>query len=233
MIPLFYLAIGAAFVFSLLVQGWLRSTYAHWSSVRNSLDAPGAHVAKHILEHNGLWEVGLKMQPGALSDHYDPRNKSITLSEKIAREPSIASAAIAAHECGHAIQDKTDYGPMRLRNRMVPVATLGAQYGPWAVVGGWLYGSQMLVQVGFLLYAGALLMHVFNLPVEFDASRRARDELEAMGMNTEEDRRGAKKVLRAAAMTYVAGSATAMFHLVFIVFAFGRSLFRGPATKPG
>lgn len=230
---LFYLAIGAAYVFSLIVKGWLTSTYSHWSRVRNSLDASGTHVAKHILTHNGLLEVRLGIQRGALSDHYDPRDKSVTLSEKIARESSVASAAIAAHECGHALQDKTNYGPMRLRNRLVPVASLGAQYGPWAVVGGWLSGSQTVVQIGFLLYAAALMMHLFNLPVEFDASRRARDELEAMGMDTEEDRLGTKKVLRAAAMTYVSGSATAMFHLVFIFVAFGRSLFRTMLAKPG
>lgn len=232
MINLFYLVVGIAFVFALLVQGWLKSTYARWSKVRNSLNASGATVARHVLDQNELWQVPVGAQSGALTDHYDPRDKSISLSQRIYGEPSIASAAIAAHECGHAIQDKEDYGPMRMRDRAVPLAVMGSRYGPWAVIGGWSFGSAMLVQIGFLLYAGALILQVINLPVEFDASRRARDELEAMGMNTDQDRRGAKKVLRAAAMTYVAGSATAMTHLIFILFAFGRSLFRRTAVLP-
>lgn len=226
MINVFYLVIGIAFAFALLVQGWLKSTYARWSKVRNSLDASGASVARHVLDNNALWQVQVGVQSGALTDHYDPRDKSIALSERIYVEPSIASAAIAAHECGHAIQDKENYGPMRIRDRAVPIAILGSRYGPWAVIGGWFFGAELLIQIGFLLYAGALILQVVNLPVEFDASRRARDELESMGMNTDEDRHGAKKVLRAAAMTYVAGSATAMTHLIFILFAFGRSLLR-------
>lgn len=232
MINVFYLMIGIAFTFALLVQGWLKSTYARWSKVRNSLDASGVIVARHVLDNNDLWQVPINVQVGALTDHYDPRDRSITLSERIYSQPSIASAAIAAHECGHAIQDKEDYGPMRIRDRAVPLAVTGARYGPWAVIGGWSFGSPMLVQIGFFLYAGALILQIVNLPVEFDASRRARDELESMGMKTDQDRHGAKKVLRAAAMTYVAGSATAMTHLIFMLFAFGRSLLRQRTFSP-
>lgn len=232
MIGLFYLVIGALFVASLMIQGWLKTTYSRWSRVRNSLDAPGSLVARQLLDKHGLWKVELGVQRGSLTDHYDPRDKSVALSARIYQEPSVASAAIAAHECGHAIQDATDYGPMRMRDAIVPIAMLGSRFGPWAVVGGWALNTSILVQVGFALYAGALLIHLVNLPVEFDASRRARDELIEMGMDSEEDRRGAKKVLRAAAMTYVAGSATAMTHLIFIVFAFGRAFLGRQSPAP-
>jgi Zn-dependent membrane protease YugP len=222
----FYVVIGIAFLFSWLIQWWLKSTYAKWSAVRNSRSVTGAQVARHLLDENGLGRVPIHPAKGALTDHYDPRNKSVSLSLRIYGEPSIASAAIAAHECGHALQDRDDYGPMRFRERVVPIAQLGAQYGPWGVMGGWMMQSDLLVQIGFVMYAAALGFQILSLPVEFDASARAKDQLEAIGLNSEKDRRGASKVLRAAAMTYVAGSATAMVHLLFILVIAAKSLFR-------
>jgi Zn-dependent membrane protease YugP len=165
------------------------------------------------------------MQRGSLTDHYDPRTKNIALSERIYREPSIASAAIAAHETGHAIQDKVGYGPMRFRSAVIPIVQLGAQYGPYAILGGWLFGFSELVLIGFLMFAGAMLFQLLTLPVEFNASHRALAQLEQMGFESEQDRVGARKVLRAAAMTYVAGAATAMGKLLVILFIAGRSLF--------
>lgn len=232
MIELFYLVVGIGFVLSLVVQGWLRTTYAKWSKVRNSLNLPGAHVARHLLDKNGLPNSTVAMTPGALSDHYDPRTKNISLSQRIYREPSVASAAIAAHETGHAIQDKLGYGPMRLRSAMIPIAQLGAQYGPYAIMGGWLFGSPNIVLIGFMMFAGSFLFQLFTLPVEFNASSRAKDQLEEMGFTTEEDRTGAHKVLRAAAMTYVAGAATAMGKLLVILLFAGRGLFRRFLATP-
>lgn len=229
---LFYLIIGIGFVFSLLVQGWLKQTYARWSKVRNSLNLPGAAVARHLLDQNGMPASQVTMQTGRLTDHYDPRTKTVSLSARIYREPSVASAAIAAHETGHALQDKQKYGPLRLRSALLPVAQLGAEYGPWMAVGGSVLGSALLIQVGFLMFAAALLFQLMSLPIEFDASRRAKDELEQMGFTSAEDREGASRVLRAAAMTYVAGAATAMGHLVFILIFFGRRLFRGSRPMP-
>ena len=232
MIELFYLVVGVGFVFSLLVQGWLKTTYAHWSKVRNSLNVTGSTVARHMLDQNGLWEVTVNPQEGQLTDHYDPRRKTIALSGRIYQEPSVASAAIAAHECGHAIQDKQGYGPMRLRENLLPIAQLGSQYGPWAVVVGLTMASPGIVQVGFLMYAGALVFQLMSLPVEFDASRRARSQLKELGLNSEDDIRGTQKVLRAAAMTYVAGSATAFGHLLLILAVAGRGLFRRFMPSP-
>jgi Zn-dependent membrane protease YugP len=223
-LDLFYIVIGIGFLLSLMVQGWLRMTYGRWSKVRNSLDMPGANVARFLLDKNGMPDRRITMQRGALTDHYDPRNKTVSLSQRIFTEPSVASAAVAAHETGHAIQDKVGYGPMRLRYKLLPIAQLSAQYGPWAIMGGYFFGSSSIILVGFLMFAGALMFQLLTLPIEFDASRRAKDELAAMGFNTIEDREGAKKVLRAAAMTYVANAATAMGQLLVIMLIFGRSI---------
>lgn len=226
MIDLFYLFVGIGFVLSLIVQGWLRSTYSKWSRVPNSRRVTGFMVARHLLNYKGLAEVDVTMQDGALTDHYDPKGKEVSLSRAIYTEPSVASAAIAAHECGHAIQDQEDYGPMRLRSAFMPVAQLGAQYGPWAVMGGWLFGASTLVLIGFLMFGASLLFQLMSLPIEFDASRRARQLLIDAGLDSEADRVGVKKVLRAAAMTYVAGSATAMGQLGVILLFAGRAFFR-------
>lgn len=232
MIDLFYLVIGIGFVFSLMVQGWLRNTYSKWSRVRNSANLPGAVVARHLLDKNGLAEVQVTIQQGSLTDHYDPRSKTVCLSERIFRDASVASAAVAAHETGHALQDQKGYSLMRLRNALLPLAQLGAQYGPWAVVGGYSFGSAIIVQVGFLIFAASLLFQLLTLPVEFDASRRARLQLEEMGLSSEQDLVGTRKVLRAAAMTYVAGAATAMGQLVVILLFAGRGLLRRLFTSP-
>ena len=226
MINLFYLVVGIGFVASLMVQGWLRTTYGKWAKIRNSLNLPGAHVARYLLDKNGLQNSAVSMQAGNLTDHYDPVTKSISLSQRIYQEPSIASAAIAAHETGHAIQDKEGYGPMRFRHALLPLVQLSQQYGPWAIIGGWMFGFPMLVLIGFLSFAGALVFQIATLPVEFNASKRAKRQLEAMGFTAAEDREGARKVLRAAAMTYVAGAATAMGKLLVILFFAGRGLLR-------
>ncbi|MGI9519833.1 MAG: zinc metallopeptidase [Pirellulaceae bacterium] len=231
-----YLIIGIGWVFSLVVQGWLRNTYRRWSQVRNSLNMPGADVARHLLDKNNMREFRVTMQRGSLTDHYDPRSKTVSLSERIFLEPSVASAAVAAHETGHALQDKTNYSVMRLRHKMLPIAQIGAQYGPWAAIVGWFMGSDTLIQIGFILFAAALLFQILSLPIEFDASRRARRQMADMGLDSESDRVGAHKVLRAAAMTYVANAATAMGQIVFVLVFAGRGLFKKffepPAPSP-
>ena len=201
-------------------------TYARWSRVPNSLNLVGAQVARYLLDANGLRQNPVQMQPGSLTDHYDPRKKTVALSEKIYREPSVASAAIAAHETGHAVQDKTGYSWMRFRYMMSPVVQLGAQYGPYAVSAGFLFGQSELVVIGFVGFAATLLFQILTLPVEFDASRRAKDMLYEMGFTTKQDQEGARRVLRAAAMTYVAGAATAMGKLLVMLLIAGRWLLK-------
>ncbi len=227
-----YLIIGIGWVFSLLVQGWLRNTYARWSKVRNSLNLPGADVARHLLDKNGMRDFHVTMQRGQLTDHYDPRHRNVCLSQRIFLEPSVASAAIAAHETGHALQDKTGYSMMRLRYLVLPMAQIGAQYGPWAAIVGWFMGLESLIAIGFLLFAAALLFQLLSLPIEFDASRRAKQQLVEMGFETEEDQAGARQVLRAAAMTYVANAATALGQILFVLVFAGRGLLK-KFLKPG
>ena len=233
MIDIFYLVIGVGFVFSLIVQGWLKATYSRWSRVPNSLGLSGATVARHLLDKNGLSDVAVEPQRGRLTDHYDPRDRSIALSERNYLEPSIASAAIAAHETGHALQDRDNYGPMRLRERILPLAQMGAQFGPWAAIGGSMMGSPLLIQLGFALFGAALLFQLLTLPLEFNASRRSRHQLFEMGFNDPRDRKGTRKVLLAAAMTYVASAATAMGQLLVVLLIFGRGMFRKIIPTPG
>ncbi|MEM8677808.1 MAG: zinc metallopeptidase [Planctomycetota bacterium] len=226
MVQLSYLLIGLGFLLSLVVQGWLRSTYRRYGRVANSLNLPGARVAALLLDRNDLSHCRLELHPGTLTDHYDPRTKTVRLSERIALEPSVASAAIAAHECGHAIQDATGYGPLRFRSAMLPLAQLGAQYGPWAVMAGYLLAIPTLVHLGFLTFGASLVFQVLSLPVEFNASQRAKRQLQQLVFTATADIEGAERVLRAAAMTYVANAATAMGHMLLVLVIAGRGLFK-------
>ena len=232
MIEILNLIVFVGFLLSLMVQGWLRRTYARWSRVQNSLGMPGVQVARYILDRNELPQIPVAMQRGRLTDHYDPLKDIVRLSEPIYLEPSVASAAVAAHETGHALQDHTEYGPMELRGRLLPIAQVGAQFGPWAAMLGWMMGSSTFLQLGFAMFAAALAFQLLSLPIEFDASRRAKIELEKLGFTSEQDREGARKVLFAAAMTYVAGAATAMGQLLFILVIVGRSFGRWFGRTP-
>ncbi|MEJ2679517.1 MAG: zinc metallopeptidase [Gemmatimonadota bacterium] len=228
----FYLIVGAVFLFTLLVQGTLRRTYAKWSRVRNSAGLPGSRVARTILNANEMRAVRVEPVRGKLSDHYDPRTKVIRLSEPIYERPSVASLAISAHESGHALQDHLHYGPLKLRTAVAPVANFAARFGIPALIGGALLYMIWLVQAGVVAYVGALLMQFLTLPVEFNASRRALSQLEDLALMSESETEGARKVLRAAAMTYVAGVASAAGYIVYLLLAGGRMILRKPPAAP-
>ncbi len=220
----YYVIAGLVFVFSWGVKQKLQSTYKHWSQVRNATDRPGAEIARIILDANRLQSVPVNAVPGKLTDHYDPRSKQLSLARENYVDPSVAAMAIAAHECGHALQDADDYRPMELRSAMVPIANAGARFGmPVAIVGS-IMGSAMLVQIGILGYVGAILLTFLTLPVEFNASKRALAQLEGLDLVSVEGLKGTQQVLRAAAMTYVAGVASSAGYLVYLVFVFGGSL---------
>ncbi len=228
----FYLIVGAVFLFSLLVQGTLKRTYAKWSQVRNSSDLPGSQVARRILDANAMRQVGVEMVRGKLSDHYDPRTKVIRLSQPIFAVPSVAALAISAHESGHAIQDHERYGALKFRTAVAPLASFAGRFGIPALIAGSLFDVLWLVQAGVVAYVGALLMQFLTLPVEFNASKRALAQLESLQLMSDREREGAEKVLRAAAMTYVAGVASAAGYIVYLLLAGGRMLFRGPPPAP-
>lgn len=210
----------ATLVLTMGVQWWLRSTYGRWERVANASGLTGADTARAILRANGLHDVKVEAVPGQLSDHYDPRTKTVRLSEAHFRVPSVAGAAVAAHEVGHALQHAKAYAPLQLRSSLVPVARIGQNFGPWIVIGGFMLGVAGMVEVGIALFGAAVLFQLVTLPVEFDASRRAVVEMERLGLATSADVGGSKQVLNAAALTYVAAAAASVAYLMYYVMMF-------------
>ena len=227
-----YVIAGVTWLFSFYVKRRMTGAYQKWGNVRNASNATGAQTAATILQANDLRQVRLTQVPGELSDHYDPRSKTIRLSQTVYGVPSVAAMAIGAHETGHAIQDGVSYGAFRLRERLVPLAALGARFGLPAAVAGLFLGAPLYVHIGVLTYLGALIFQVATLPVEFDASKRALRQLERLNLVDAKDQEGASEMLKAAALTYVAGVASSAGYLVFLVLIGGRWLFPKPAAKP-
>jgi Zn-dependent membrane protease YugP len=176
--------------------------------------------------------VGVQEVTGKLSDHYDPRSKVIRLSSSVYGVPSVAALAISAHESGHAIQDHQHYGPLKFRTAVAPLASLAGRFGIPAAILGSFIGSSGLIQMGVLAYVGALLLQFLTLPVEFNASKRAIAQLERLRLVSDEEKEGARKVLRAAAMTYVAGVASAAGYIIYLAIVGGRWLLRKPPAPP-
>lgn len=228
----FYLLAGITWLFSHYVKRRLTKAYGKWGSIPNAVGATGAQAAHAVLSAHDLRRVLLQPVRGELSDHYDPKSKTIRLSETVYGVRSVAAMAIAAHETGHALQDADGYGPFRIRTRLVPLAQLGARFGLPAAVMGLLMAAPLYVQIGVLTYLGALLFQFATLPVEFNASKRALEQLESLGLVDQHDQKGARDVLKAAALTYVAGVASSAGYLVFLLLIGGRWLLRRP-RPPG
>ena len=205
-----------------LVRWWMTKTYSRWKQVPNAIAANGHTVARHILDNNGLQNVQLEVSAGQLSDHYIPSQKRLRLSQAINNESSVASIAVAAHECGHALQDATGYKPLKLKAVLMPIAALGNQAGLIMALGGGFMGSHSLVNTGMLLICGGILMQLLTLPIEFDASKRALKELTRLRLVDDKDYDGAKSMLFAAALTYVASAASSMAFLLLIASRFIR-----------
>ena len=208
-----------AFLASLAVSGWLRSTYSKWSKVQNAAGLTGAEVARTILQANGIDNVQVEAVKGQLSDHYDPTKRVVRLSEDNYRRASVAGMAVAAHEVGHAIQHARAYAPLQWRSALAPVANIGSQFGMYAAFFGLVIGATGLLQIGIILFSAAVLFQLITLPVEFDASRRALVQLRELDIVTPKDQSGARSVLSAAAMTYVAAAATSIAYLLYFILA--------------
>jgi uncharacterized protein len=229
----FYVVMGVTYLFSLVVRRRLNLTYSKYSRVPNRAGFSGGQVARDILDSNGLRDVQLELARGKLTDHYDPRTRVIRLSIENAREASVAAMAVSAHEAAHALQDADDYAPLELRTSILPVVQAGARFGIPLAVFGSLFGSQPMFLLGTLAYVGSIVFHFITLPVEFDASRRALVQLNKLGITRdEEEEREARETLRAAAMTYVAGAASAAGFVLFIGLDFLRVVSRAPRA-PG
>jgi Zn-dependent membrane protease YugP len=218
---MYYLIGIIAFIGSLLVQNWLRSTYATWMKRPNTAGMTGRDTALAILRANGINDVNVEAVNGVLTDHYDPGKKVVRLSTANYNEASVAGMAVAAHEVGHAIQHARAWAPLAVRNAILPAANIGSQFGPILALFGLFLGGGggFLFQAGILLFSAAVLFQLVTLPIEFDASRRALQQLNTLGIVTPADSGGARKVLTAAAMTYVAAAATAIGYLIYFLSA--------------
>jgi uncharacterized protein len=208
-------------IIGLAVQAWLKRTFSQYSQVRLASGLKGADVAREILDRNGLEDVPVqRAKGGPLSDYFDPRSRSLHLSQPVFDPPSVSAAAVAAHESGHALQLATGYTPLRLRSAMFPVVAFASSAWIWLLLIGALLNALNLVAVALILYAAAVAFHFVTLPVEFNASRRAGAQVRELGLVTAEEYDGVQKVLRAAALTYVAGALAALSQLLYYLIVF-------------
>ena len=205
-------------ILSIWAQSKVRGTVKKYNKVPTSRDVTGAEVARTLLDDQGLFDVSIEEGRGFLSDHYDPRSKTLRLSKEIYHTPSIAAAGIAAHEMGHALQQASGYFPLQIRSAIVPVARFGSSLAPWLFIAGFLLRFTTLAWVGVVLFGIAVVFTLVTLPVEFDASRRAKKLLVNNGVLIGNEIKGVDKVLDAAALTYVAAAVAAVGQLIYYVF---------------
>ncbi len=219
--PLYFVFLIPGFLLATWASLKVKSSFAHYSKVMASRGMTGAQVAKEILRRNNLHDVQVVETDGLLSDHYDPRSRTVRLSPDVYREPSVAAIAVAAHETGHALQHARNYAPLALRTASVPLAQVGS-WAPWLImIGGFVLQSVQMVYAGVILFSGVVAFQIITLPVEFNASSRAKAELASLGLVTATDTKGVSKVLSAAAMTYVAAALTAVMTLLYYLVRLG------------
>lgn len=206
-----------ALLLSAFAQIKVKSTFSKYSKKMSQRNITGTQAAAYLLKSNGITDVKLGRIKGNLTDHYDPTDKTLRLSDSTFDSTSIAAIGVAAHETGHAIQHATKYGPLNFRRFLVPVANIGSSAGPWLAILGFAMGFSILVDIGIILFAGAVLFYIVTLPVEFNASNRALKILKQNNVMSDEELKGVKKVLSAAAMTYVASALVAIGNLLRLV----------------
>ncbi len=219
--PYYWMIIVGA-ILSIAASMKVKSTFSKYSRVRSMSGMTGATAAERILRSSGIYDVQIQRVSGSLTDHYDSRNKVLRLSESVYDSTSVAAIGVAAHECGHAIQDQKSYVPLRLRSAIVPVANFGAMISwPLILIGILIGGSQTLITIGILMFSLAVLFQLVTLPVEFNASKRAVAVLSDTGILYGDEIRDTKKVLGAAALTYVASAAASILQLLRLVLLYG------------
>jgi uncharacterized protein len=203
-----------AIIFSFYAQMKISSTFKKYLRVRSNSGTTGAQAARRILDNNGLYNVPIDVSRGHLTDHYDPRHRVLRLSSDVYYGDSVASIGVAAHEAGHAIQHHESYAPLAIRNSLVPIANIGSNFSWILIILGFVMGASGLINLGILLFTAAVLFQIITLPVEFNASSRALNQIESNGILYSEEMHGAKKVLSAAALTYVAATLVAISQLL-------------------
>lgn len=216
----YFIYILPGLILAFYAQAKISSAYEKYKKIGSSTNLSGAEVAREILDRNGLKYVKINLVDGKLSDHYDPRDKTLNLSRDVYYKNSIASVSIAAHEVGHAIQDSVEYVPLKVRAALVPLANLGTQLSFFLIILGFFF-SVFFTKLGIALFFFAVLFQIVTLPVEFNASNRAKVEL-ANGIISDEDLAGTKEVLNAAALTYVASTIVAIGQFLRLLSIFGR-----------
>ena len=215
--PLYLILALPGLLLGLWAQMRVKGTFNKYSKVRTASNLTGAEIARHLLDSQGLNDVRVEQTQGFLSDHYDPRTRVLRLSPDVYRTPSVAAAGVAAHEMGHALQHSAGYGPLQVRSAIVPVVQFGSSLAPILILVGFLLRFTALAWVGVILFAGAVVFSLVTLPVEFDASRRAKALLTQGGIVSHEEAGGVNAVLNAAGWTYVAAAIAAIGQLLYYV----------------
>lgn len=219
-----YLLVIIGAILCIAAQACVSATFNKYAKVRSRSGMTGAQAAQRILELSGIYDVRIEHIRGQLTDHYDPSSKVLRLSDATYGSASVAAIGVAAHECGHALQHHKGYAPLKIRTALVPAANIGSRLGIPIILLGVLFGmNQMFIQIGIWVFALAVLFQVVTLPVEFNASGRALTMLGSYGLMGDEETRGCRKVLSAAALTYVAAAASSILQLLRLIIMFGGS----------
>ena len=219
--PLYIIMIAPALILSIFAQIKVKSSYSKYSKVPTSRGITGAQAAREILRAQGINDVGIELSRGFLSDHYDPRTRVLRLSETVYAGNSLASVGVAAHEAGHAIQHAHGYLPLKLRSALVPISSLGSNLAWPLLIIGFIFMAKSLILAGIIFFSLAVAFQLVTLPVEFNASFRALEALPQAGILSDSEVAGARKVLSAAALTYVAAAASAVLQLVYFLLRAG------------
>ena len=218
-----YIFVIIGVIITLVASTRVKSTFNKYSGIRSLSGITGARAAAMLLESQGIYDVKIEHVRGELSDHFDPRNKVLRLSDTVYGSTSVAALGVAAHECGHAVQHDKGYAPLKIRAALVPVVNFGSRLSWPIILLGVLFGlNENFINIGIVLFSMGVLFQLVTLPVEFNASNRAMNMLESNGILRGDEVRHAKKVLNAAALTYVAGAAASLLQLLRLFLLFGR-----------
>ena len=215
-----YILVAIGAILCMIASSRVNSTFKKYSTVRSMSGLTGKEAAEKILRHNGIFDVVVEHIPGNLTDHYDPRHKILRLSDATYNSTSVAAIGVAAHECGHALQHASNYSPLTIRGALVPIANFGSQLAwPLIIIGIFLNGNTgiMIINAGIICFSAAVIFQLVTLPVEFNASRRAVVQISEIGILGDDELSDTKKVLKAAAMTYVASAAAGILQLLRLI----------------
>ena len=217
----YFILVIPVFIISFIIQAKMKSTFSKFSQVANSRRITGAQAAEMVLRYYNIQDVRIERINGSLTDCYDPINKVIKLSDSVYDNPSIAAVGVACHEAGHAAQHAEKYVPIRIRNYILPVCNIGSKISIPLLIAGVIFSAQPIIWIGIGLFAFTAIFQIVTLPVEFNASNRALNVIESTGILSYEEKRGAGKVLKMAAMTYVAALAMSLAQLLRLILRFG------------